>query len=53
MTGYIVRRSADEVLNAQAHRAGPDDPIKAEQAIVAGSGASPCRVDGVIDGSKS
>ena len=35
------------------HRAGPSDQGRAEQAIVAGSGASPCWADGVIDGSKS
>ena len=28
--------------NVRDHRAGPDDPSKAEKAIVAGSGASTC-----------
>jgi hypothetical protein len=41
-----LRRALRLLPNAQDQRAGPDDPSKAGQAVVAGSGASTCWADG-------
>jgi hypothetical protein len=46
----MVNLAEDELPNVRDHRAGPSDPSKAGQAIVAGSGASTCWADSGQEG---